>query len=82
MSPIRRDDEEEPGGQLDDLPVDLSDRVCSRCRRELPPWARQCPDCGGDAVKRTALQSEDDPLLARFLEEEDEERGGEGDAEV
>lgn len=73
MSPLerKRPSEDEPGGGSG-LHVDLDDRVCGSCRRELPSWVQRCPDCGGAPVLVTELPPADDPLLRRFLDDTDD----------
>ncbi|MDP8930990.1 MAG: hypothetical protein M3O70_21055 [Actinomycetota bacterium] len=77
MSPLSRrsGEEEEPATAA--LNLDLEERVCALCRRDLPAWAEQCSECGGKAVRRVDLPPEDDPLLARLLSEDDIEGGPE-----
>ncbi len=73
MSPFsrRRGEEEERTDR--GLSLDLDERVCALCRRELPTWVERCPECGGTSVRRTDLPPEEDPLLARLLAEDDAE---------
>lgn len=35
--------------------LDLDERVCPTCRRDLRPWHDDCPDCRAPAVLRMSL---------------------------
>jgi hypothetical protein len=68
--------EDDGGGALGGgagLEVDLDLKACETCRRELLPWQDTCPDDGGRALPKTALAPDADPLLARLLDEPDDE---------
>ncbi len=77
MSPLSRRSGEEEERATTALNLDLEERVCALCRRDLPAWAERCPECGGTAVRRVDLPPEDDPLLARLLTEDNLESGPE-----
>lgn len=72
MSPLERkrpqDEEREVGAGS---AVDLDARACPRCRRELPSWVERCPDDGAGTVRLEDLPPPTDPLLERFLTEEE-----------
>ncbi len=74
MSPFaRRSDDKHQGlSKRAELQLDLDEKVCSVCRRDLPVWVDRCPDCRGAAVRRVDLPAEEDALLARFLDEDSE----------
>lgn len=76
MSPLSRRSGDQEEGATSGLDLDLEERVCARCRRDLPTWVEQCPECGGMAVRRLDLAPEADPLLDRLLIEEDPEEPG------
>lgn len=73
MSPLSRRSGEDEERATTALSLDLEERVCAVCRRELPAWVEHCPECGGMSVRRIDLAPEEDPLLARLLSEEDRE---------
>ncbi|MDQ3932809.1 MAG: hypothetical protein M3252_08245 [Actinomycetota bacterium] len=74
MSPLSRRSGEEEERATTRLNLDLEERVCALCRRDLPAWAELC-QCGGMAVRRVDLPPQDDPLLDRLLTEDDPEGG-------
>lgn len=86
-----RGNEEQPGGGSG-LHLDLDERVCPVCRRDLLPWQLTCPDDGAAATMRSDLPPLDVPpahLLAddpAFEDPADDaaDIGGDagGDAEV
>lgn len=53
FTPREHHDERELGGS--GLHVDLDEKACTSCRRDLLPWQATCPDCGEPAVARRAL---------------------------
>ncbi|MDX1659649.1 MAG: hypothetical protein R3343_12580 [Nitriliruptorales bacterium] len=57
---------EEGGGSGPSVELDLDNRVCATCRRELLPWQETCPDDGGEAVKPGELPPPEDPLAERL----------------
>ncbi len=75
MSPFARkadrDGEERRAGGHG-LSLDLEDRVCAACRRDVPPWQGTCPTCGAPTVARVEMPPTADPLLERLLAEQDE----------
>ncbi len=76
MSPLSRRSGEEEERASSGLNLDLEERVCVLCRRELPAWTEHCPECGGMSVRRSDLPAAEDPLLARLLAEDDPDRPG------
>ncbi len=70
MSPLSRRSSGEEERTARGLSVDLEERVCALCRRELPAWVEHCPECGGMSVKRADLPPAEDRLLARLLAED------------
>lgn len=79
MSPFLNqddDDRDETGPQGQGLHVEVEEKVCRDCRREVPAWIRTCPECGGDVVPRTALPAPHDALLQRFTDADDDDAGG------
>lgn len=76
MSPLSRRSGEDEERTSIGLSLDLEERVCALCRTELPAWVEQCPECGGMSVRRVDLPPEEDPLLARLLDEDDPEAPG------
>lgn len=76
MSPLSRRSGEDEERTTIGLSLDLEERVCALCRRELPTWVEHCPTCGGVSVRRMDLPPEEDPLLARLLAEDDPEGPG------
>ncbi len=73
MSPLSRRSGEEEERADSGLNLDLEERVCALCRRELPTWVGHCPGCGGMPVRRADLPPAEDPLLARLLAEDSDE---------
>ena len=78
---------EEGGGSGPSVELDLDNRVCATCRRELLPWQDVCPDDGGAAVKPGELPPPEDPLAERLAAmrdddqpEESSDDPGDGDA--
>lgn len=65
----KRLEDEEPGGSRGPT-VDLDTRVCAACRREYPAWISTCPEDGTRTVRAAELPPADDPLLARFLDDD------------
>jgi hypothetical protein len=82
MSPLERkrpgEEEGDRGGSMG-LSFELDSRTCPRCRREFPAWVRECPADGMPTVPVEELEPEQDPLLARFLEDEDADEDAEDD---
>ena len=66
----KKADDQQPGGS--GLMMDLGLMACPRCRREIPAWQDECPDCRVPAVARTALASVMPEIPAHLLGEEDE----------
>lgn len=68
MSPLarRRDDSDETRVRGAELELDLDEKACSVCRRDVPVWRDVCPECGGEAVRRVDLPAEEDSLLSRL----------------
>jgi hypothetical protein len=64
---------EEPGGGGAGLHLDLDERFCVVCRRQLQSWQETCPDDGGRAVRRGELPSTMPPPPAHLLADDDEE---------
>ncbi len=60
------------GGGNRGLNLELNELACADCARQLHPWERSCPACGGAGVRREDIQPIDDPLLARLMGEIDE----------
>ncbi len=73
MSPLSRRSGGEEERTASGPSLDLEERVCALCRRELPAWIEHCPECGGLSVRRADLSPAEDPLLARLLAEDAEE---------
>lgn len=69
MSPLarRRDDSDETRVRGAELELDLDEKACAVCRRDVPVWRDVCPDCGGAAVRRVDLPAEEDSLLSRLM---------------
>ncbi|HEX2027251.1 MAG TPA: hypothetical protein VHF25_04555 [Nitriliruptorales bacterium] len=65
----KRHEDEEPGASRGPT-VDLDTRVCSVCRREYPAWISTCPEDGTTTLRIAELPPADDPLLARFLDDD------------
>lgn len=61
----KKADEQQPGGH--GLYMDLGLMACPVCRREVPAWQDECPDCGVQAVARTALASAMPDVPAHLL---------------
>lgn len=76
MSPLSRRSGEGEERTSRGLNLDLEERVCSLCRRDLPAWVEHCPECGGMSLRRRDLPPEEDPLLARLLAEDHPEGPG------
>lgn len=59
----------------------VSIQRCEICRRELLPWETECPDDGGRAIRPQEVQPAHDALLARLLEDDDDDASeADGDA--
>jgi hypothetical protein len=72
-----QDEEKEEGSAA---AVDLDDRACPTCREQFPAWVERCPDDGTATVAVEELPPREDPLLERFLAQDDAdgpEAGGE-----
>lgn len=70
----KRNNAEEPGGGGGSgLHMDLDERYCVTCRRELMPWQTTCPDDGGKGVPLTELPSSMPPPPAHLLADEDDD---------
>ena len=67
----RKGDQQLPGGQ--GLVVDLGLMACPQCRREVPDWRTDCPDCEVDAVPKTSLPSMTPDVPAHLLLDDDED---------
>lgn len=61
----KKGDEQQPGAS--GLFEDLGLMACPSCRREVPEWSRDCPDCGVTAVPRSALASAAPDVPAHLL---------------
>lgn len=68
FTPRRDDDEHELGGS--GLHVDLGEKACPSCRRDLLPWESVCRACGEPAVSRADLPPLSRPP-AHLLEDTD-----------
>lgn len=68
----KRNNAEEPGGGGSGLHMDLDERYCVTCRRELMPWQTSCPEDGGEAVALTELPSSMPPPPAHLLADSDD----------
>jgi hypothetical protein len=68
----KKGDEQQPGGS--GLMMDLGLTACPQCRREVPAWQEDCPDCGVPAVARASLQSIMPVIPAHLLLADDEEQ--------
>ncbi|CAN5787886.1 hypothetical protein BH24ACT15_BH24ACT15_11320 [soil metagenome] len=64
----KKSDEQQPGGF--GLMMDLNVRSCPQCRREVPDWVEECPDCGVPPVPRMSLQSALPDIPAHLLDED------------
>jgi hypothetical protein len=72
----RQDDGDETVADGMSLQMDLGERVCAECGRDLHPWEAVCPDDGGAPVApETRKASTAMPVPAHLL---DEEPDGEG----
>lgn len=67
----KKGDEQQPGGS--GLVVDLGLRACPQCRREVPEWEDNCPECGVPAVAKTELRSAMPDIPAHLLGDEADE---------
>ncbi|HUG86556.1 MAG TPA: hypothetical protein VMM13_18455 [Euzebya sp.] len=65
----KKGDEQQPGGS--GLVLDLGLMACPQCRREVPSWQDECPDCGVRAVARTSLTSVMPDIPAHLLADDD-----------
>jgi hypothetical protein len=78
LTPDPRGDEERPGGESG-LHLDLDEKACPVCRRDLLPWQPTCPADGAGAVPRTSLRAaglaEPPAHLLADGDEDDAERG-------
>lgn len=61
---------EEPGHDADDVELDLDERACPTCRRDLAPWHSECPDCHEPAVLRFGLPPAVPPPPAHLVDED------------
>ena len=75
LTPDPRRDEALPGGGSG-LYVDLDEKACPMCRRELLPWQETCPEDGAAAVAKTALPSATPPPPAHLLDDDDPAEDG------
>lgn len=60
--------------------LDLDEKACPVCLRELKPWQTRCPDDGTAAVRKTDIGGRDDvtprPGLLDDLDEIERRDGG------
>ena len=69
----RQDDGDEVVGDGLSLRMDLGERVCSACGRDLHPWEEVCPADGGVPVAPATRRSATAPAVpAHLLAEEPE----------
>ena len=67
----KKSDEQQPGAT--GLIVDLGLMSCPECRREVPEWQDDCPDCGVRAVPRASLGSQVPDVPAHLLGDDDDD---------
>jgi hypothetical protein len=67
----KRNNAEEPGGGGSGLHLDLDERYCVTCRRELMPWQTACPEDGGAGVALSELPSAMPRPPAHLLDDDD-----------
>lgn len=67
-----------PGDDGPDVQLDLDERACPVCRRELLPWQAECPDCHEPAVLRFGLPPAVPPPPAHLVDD-DARRAGPAD---
>lgn len=70
--------DQEPSGGGASLHIDLDERVCPLCRRDLSPWHTTCPDDGAATVLRGELPALNQPP-AHLLRDLDDELDDEDD---
>ena len=73
----KKADEQLPGAT--GLIVDLGLMSCPQCRREVPEWRDDCPDCGVRAVPRSSLASAVPDVPAHLLMDDDEDDADTGE---
>lgn len=67
----RQDDGDEVVGDGLSLQMDLGERVCAECGRDLHPWEATCPVDGGAPVAPEARKASNAmPVPAHLLAEE------------
>lgn len=67
----KKQDFEEPGGGGSGLHLDLDERYCPACRRELLPWQERCPEDGAAGVLLEELPPSMPPPPAHLLSDDD-----------
>jgi hypothetical protein len=74
----QQEDDELPGSGLH---LDLEQRRCPECRREVLPWQDTCPDCGVAAVLTTELEATGFALPGLTLDDLDGDGPDAGDSD-